>query len=243
MNSMTKKMMTGVIAASLLFGAAYLQTNAYAATDSNTTTSTDSSAAAKLQDRFHKGPRGHLAGGMHEFNLATATAGLLQIQESELKTELEQGKTLVEIAEAKGLPKADYISKLTAAHNQKIDEQVSAGKLTQEQADTMKSKAVERLTQAVEASHIGRGGMMGPGRHGKGAAFGKLGHSGDVAEILNVTAEELQAGLKEGKSIAEIAQSKGISEADLIEKLKEKMTEPLKTWVNQKHAPKAQLNN
>ena len=41
--------------------------------------------------------------------------------------------------------------------------------------------------------------------------------------------------MKEGQSLAEIAAAKGITEDQLIQKLKDQMTEPLKQWVNEKH--------
>jgi uncharacterized protein YidB (DUF937 family) len=240
MKKMTKTMMTGAIAASLLFGAAYLQTDAYAATDSNSAATNSSDSTAKVKEgRFHKGTRGAFADGKHGFNLLSSTAELLQIEESELQAELKNGKTLVEIAEAKGLSKADYVSKLVEKHSQTIDDQVSAGTITQERADAMESGLTERLTQAVEGNHMGRGAAKGSGRHDMGFGFGKFGNSEALTEVLNISSEELKAALAEGKSIAELAQSKGMSEADLIEKLKEKLTEPIKTWVNKKHAPKA----
>lgn len=55
-----------------------------------------------------------------------------------------------------------------------------------------------------------------------------------MAEILGMTSEELRAELKAGKSLAEIAKKKGISEDQLIEKMKDSMTEDLRRIVNKK---------
>jgi polyhydroxyalkanoate synthesis regulator phasin len=80
-----------------------------------------------------------------------------------------------------------------SARNQLIDEAVAAGKLTPEQAEARKDGTAE------------------PGeRRGK---IGRLALNifGEAAEILGLSGAEVRAGLKEGKSLADLASEQGVS--------------------------------
>jgi uncharacterized protein YidB (DUF937 family) len=242
MNKMTKTMMTGAIAASLLFaGAGYLQSYAHAATD---TLSTKAKPFGK-EVRFGKGHRDGFF-GIRGGSLLKETSGILGVDESNIKSGLEGGQTLAQIAEGKGVTTTDLVNKLTAEHQAKLDEQVTSGKITQEQADKRKQELTEMVTKVVNSSFSpsGKREMKGLGKgrgdvQFKGQGFGGVGGFSkveDMAEIIGVTSDELKNAMKEGKSLVEIAQSKGIEEAELIEKIKEKMTDPIKAWVNHKRS-------
>lgn len=56
-----------------------------------------------------------------------------------------------------------------------------------------------------------------------------------MAEMLGVTEEQLKTELKAGKSLAEIAQSQGISKEELVNKIKAELTPKLERWVEWKH--------
>ncbi|EHS58872.1 hypothetical protein [Paenibacillus sp. Aloe-11] len=55
-----------------------------------------------------------------------------------------------------------------------------------------------------------------------------------VAKLLGITPAQLENELGQGKSLADIAKSKGIKEEQLIDKLKNEMTVDLKRLVNRK---------
>lgn len=58
---------------------------------------------------------------------------------------------------------------------------------------------------------------------------------GEIARFIGVTPAQLhEQTFRGGKSLAEIAQAKGISETRLVDKLKEQLTGDLKIFVNQK---------
>ncbi len=87
--------------------------------------------------RFGHGPfgRGWMK-GMDGAGLdAAATA--LGISRDELLTQLRDGKTLGEIADARGVDRRKVQDALVAAHKQKLDDAVKNGNLTQKQADQM----------------------------------------------------------------------------------------------------------
>jgi|GEM_PF-1459019 len=166
-------------------------------------------------------------------------ATVLGIDPTVLKDELKAGKSLVEIAQEKAnLTEDALIQKLTDAQTKKIDDAVTAGKLTQEQADKMKSGMADRLKKMVEAKPQAggmKGGFMGHGPKRQGAPmFGQWGKQEELATILGMTKEDLAAELKSGKSLAEIAEAKGITEDQLITKLKDSMTDSLKKFVEHK---------
>ncbi|GGG15883.1 hypothetical protein [Paenibacillus abyssi] len=238
MNKLSKNMMAGALAATLVLGGAgYLHSNAFAASASDTSTSvTDESSSAQSDSSFERGGKrggfGGMHGGMRGGNLMQETAEILNIAESVIRTELQSGKTFAQIAEANGLTKEEYLSKLEAAQTETIDGLLSAGTITQEQADTQKEGLADRLAQVIEMNKADFGGH-GKG-HGKGHGFGRFGNPEEIAALLGITADEVNEGMASGQSLAEIAAAKGITEADLIEKLKENMTDSLKEWVNEK---------
>lgn len=240
MNRIGKKVLVSSIAASVMFGSAmYLQDKAFAASTDNSSmnteqsTSGNASSSEAVKSSVDGDTRSHGRGGHKGGNLLSETAEVLGIEISEIQTQLEAGKTFADIAEGKGLTKEVFLQKLIDLETSKIEERLSEGKLTDTQAAEQKEKLIDRLGQAIESSDIGRAGHSK--KDGIGLGLGRLGKTEEIAGILSMTEDELKAGLKEGKTLAELAAAKGITEADLIQKLKDNMTTSLKEWVNEKH--------
>jgi hypothetical protein len=109
----------------------------------------------------------------------------------------------------------------TALENQ-VDAQVTAGKLTQAQADAIK-KRIEDGTQPIFGGggpRFGGGGFGGPGfghrghggpGFGRGAfgGFGLMAGIQDVATYLGLTPQALGTQLRSGKTLADIATAQG----------------------------------
>jgi hypothetical protein len=118
---------------------------------------------------------GHHGGfGHHGPPSLAAAATYLGLTEAALRTELQSGKTLAEIAKAKG-KSVDGLEKAIAAEAKaKLDAAVKAGKLTQAQADELQSRLTEHLDDLVNGTgghhHGGMGGpdMDGPHMGGPG---------------------------------------------------------------------------
>jgi predicted transcriptional regulator len=223
MKPIDKKILTGAIAAAFLIGGVGLlhntQANAAATpTGATVVQNTDSSA------NVH-GKRGL------ELNLTKETATILSVDPTTITDQLKQGKTLVQIAQAKGITEDVLLQKLTDAENQSIAAALASGKITQAQADKMKSGLAARLKKEVEQ-------VEKNGGHEKGR-FGAFGDQAALSQILGVTQQQLKADLQAGKSIAEIAQAKGITEDQLINKIKDGMTAKLKQFVEKKDTPEA----
>ncbi|MDF2960812.1 MAG: hypothetical protein K0S39_2547 [Paenibacillus sp.] len=219
MKPFEKKILTGAIAASFLLGGAGLLNQAQAE-DATGTGVTDSKAATKITAQ---GERGFGFGG-HEKrqgfrggSIIQETAALLGVEPSEITEALKAGKTLLQIAQEKGLSEADYLQKLTDAKNKAIAEAVSSGKLTQEQADKITSGLAERLQKEIERTGMGKGGAPNKGGFPGGSRGGNA--VKETAALLGVEPSVITDGLKAGKTLSQIAQEKGLSEADYLQKL------------------------
>jgi hypothetical protein len=109
---------------------------------------------------------------------------------------------------------------LKKALENQVDAQVTAGKLSKEQADAIKQR-IEDGTQPIfggpgfggPRGHFGRPGFGGPGgmRHGFGFGFGPGLMAGidDVATYLELKPAELATQLRSGKSLADVAKAQG----------------------------------
>ncbi len=122
----------------------------------------------KLKDRGlplfggrHGGGFGHKGGGP-SLGVAATFLGLTQ---AELRTELESGKSLADVATANGKSVDGLKQALTAAMTEKLAAAVKAGKLTQAQADEKQAGLTAHLDDLVN-------GTGGPRGHFKGKRGG-----------------------------------------------------------------------
>jgi hypothetical protein len=101
---------------------------------------------------------GHGAGG----DELTAAAGYLGLTESALVTQLEAGKTLAQIAGAtSGKTVAGLVDALVAAEKTEIAAAVTAGRLTQAQADQVIATLNDRFTALVNGTRPSHDGSFG----------------------------------------------------------------------------------
>jgi ribosomal protein S20 len=91
---------------------------------------------------FRHGPHGHFA----DFESA---ADYLGLSASELRTQLDGGKTLAEVAHDRGKSVDGLIAAMTSAVEKRLNEAVSAGRLTRAQADELLAHAKTRITAIV----------------------------------------------------------------------------------------------
>ena len=108
------------------------------------------------------------------------------------------------VASALGISVDEYDAALGTARDQVLEQAVTEGHLTQDQADRMR----ERADQGFE---------FGPGMKGRGAWGPGMGWTDSesspvavAADALGMTADELLAELKDGKSIADVANERGV---------------------------------
>ncbi|WP_159886612.1 hypothetical protein [Paenibacillus puerhi] len=246
MNPLMKKIATGTLAAGLLVGGTGVYySQAFAATDSSAA-AVDNQGSAKTPGAkgSEQGGRGQRGGIKHGGGLVEQTAALLGIESSVIREELMQQKTLAQIAQEKGsLSQEALLQKLVEAETAKVTELITAGKLTQTQADEKIAGLSERIQKeitAVAGQGAGKGGLLG-GQHGKGGfpgggkgGFGHFGNPETVSGLIGLTKDELTAALKEGKTLTEIAAEKGIDKEQLVSKIKDSLDESIRQFVDRK---------
>ena len=127
----------------------------------------DKVAATLDQNLPRRGPGmggpGHRGPGPGERLGPVEVAKVLGITEAELRTQLQAGKTLAQIAQAEGISKATLIAELVKAAEARLAQAVENGRLTQAQADEIKSTLKARITEKVDK--VGPGPRMGHRHH------------------------------------------------------------------------------
>lgn len=110
----------------------------------------------------HGPPRGRLE--------PQTLADALGISVDQLRAAVEQGQTLAQVAEAEGIGRDDLVEKLVAAAEAKLDEEVSAGRLTEAEADELRGDLTGRIGESVdEPFGRGQGGHGGRSERPDGA--------------------------------------------------------------------------
>jgi len=167
--------------------------SAYAATTSGSVSPSESAKAAPV-DKGHRGFGPELSG---RGAVGEEVLELLKLDKDAYREKAKSGLTLGEIADQQDVSRDSLKSALTAAYNRQLEER--------------KQQFAEGLDAMIDAKpHTG--GELGH----KG---GKIG-AGDltaIAEALGLTADELKAQLKEGKSLADVAGDKGVDVQKLVD--------------------------
>jgi len=158
--------------------------------------------------------------------MLSAAAEALKLDRDELRRKLKEGRTLAEIAAERGVPKDELIRRLVESAARRLDAKVAEGKLPAARADQLKTRLRSRIEAAVDSRNL-----LSPIHPHPGRLY--LLHK--VASVIGIPTGELKALLAEGRSIAEIAKSRGISEDELIGKLKDSLTDELRRLIRMKH--------
>jgi F0F1-type ATP synthase delta subunit len=143
------------------------------------------------------GALGHHGGHGDDLDAAATYLGTTT---SDLLTQLQAGKTLAQIA---GSKTSGLIAALVAHEKQEVADAVTAGRLTQAQADQIASTLTQRFTDLVNGVRPAGGPGFGHGPRG--------GHGDDLdaaATYLGTTTSDLLTQLQAGKTLAQIAGSK-----------------------------------
>lgn len=159
-------------------------------------------ATGSTQSAAPSAQQPHKGGGV-------AYAQILGIDAKTLGQELKSGKTLAQIATAKGMDVATLTQKLQTALNDRIDKAVASGKLTSEKAAQIKATQASEIANKINQPWTGKQGKFGMDK----------GVGQTLQSILGMDATQLKEQLKSGKTLAQIATEKGISKADLTAKL------------------------
>ena len=164
---------------------------------------------AMLDDRpFNGGPmRGGAFRGGPVQGLVGVTAEVTGLSEGEVIAALEDGQTIAEIAESEGVDPQEIADAAIAEAETRLEEAVENGQRTEEQMDQMLERLAEDLPHRLEQPWQPSGPMGGVlGQFGEG--FWTVYDA--VAEVLDLTPEELFSNLHDGKSVGGIAEEQGV---------------------------------
>ena len=201
--------------------------------------------------RFGMGPGGRWGGP--ENAVLPIVAEELGMTPDELLAELQAGKTIADVAAEKNVAIDTIVDAVLAPRTERLNEMVAAGRLTQEQADTMLAQMRTQVTERLndQWSPQGRGfgfGGNGPcGQAGMGMLGGRGGGLGNLvtvaAEELGLTRAELAAELQAGKSIADVAAEKNVSVDTIVDAVLAPRTEQLNELVAAGQLTQEQVDN
>lgn len=165
-------------------------------TDQTTTTDQTAGTPADAPPGDHFGGRGE--------GLATA-AEALGISEAELRTALEGGSSIAQVAEAQGVDLQTVTDALVAAGTKRLQE--------------LEASLPDRVTELVNRTDWGQ--HDGPGRGGPGHGGPGLREAGldTAAAAIGITADELRTALQDGSTIAEVAQAHDVAVQTVIDAL------------------------
>jgi hypothetical protein len=104
-----------------------------------------------------------------EDNLLSIAADKLGIKLTDLLTELQGGKSIADVAGEKGVDTQVIVDAYLAQIKGNLDEAVTAGRITQKQADYQLQQMEQRVTDQLD--NTGLGGFDGGGRHGGPKGF------------------------------------------------------------------------
>jgi len=145
--------------------------------------------------------------------LATVSK-VLGITEAELKTELQAGKSIADVAKAKNIDIATVKAALLTEAKAHIDAEVAAGKHTAAEGAAKLAEKTSRIDTMLTTAGLPARGPQGMGGHkGKGGP-GKI-MSEAVATVLKLTSTELKTQLHSGKSLADVAKAQSVDIADV----------------------------
>jgi hypothetical protein len=149
--------------------------------------------------RHHRGER-----------LATA-AEVLGMTEEELRAELQDGASIAQVAEERGVDVQAVIDALVADATERLEE--------------IEAALPDRMTDLVNRTGWGERGPGRPGHHHPGIVRHLA--LDTAAEVLGLTVDELRTELEGGATLAEVAEANDVDVQALIDALVAEATERL----------------
>jgi len=231
MKKTVRLILVGLIGLGIVLGGLSL---VYAGNVSNTNSTGFGAFANAVFTMFKPGLRGEIADGEMLEDVAT----YLGVSSDTLRTELQSGQTLAQIAVAQGKTKDGLINFIVSKRTDELKTALSDGKITQEQHDNMKDNLEARVKEMVERTDVGKPGFGG---RGKGLDFNAL--DTDIANFIGVTIDDLRTARESGKSLATIATEHGKTEDALIQFIISKETANLDSLLKDGKITQIQYDN
>ena len=157
----------------------------------------------------------HRHGGHGPMQNLASVATVLNMSEADIRTQLDSGKSLADIATAQNVSVQSVIDAVVADMKAHVATEVASGEITQTEADAKLADVVARATDMVNG--VRPAGMpegMAGGMGGRGPSPESI---TAIAKVLNVTEAQLQTEVQSGKSLADIAAAQNVSVQSVID--------------------------
>ena len=161
-------------------------------------------------------PHGDLPGLQESDLVISATASVTGLTIPEINTQLQAGQSLAQIAQAKGKTAVDVIQAARATLSAGLQPAITAGTITQAQADAELAEFDQRAQQLVNNTGLNNQPGSGFGAHGRGSPRIEEALVSAVATVTGLRSQDVMAQLQAGQSLEQIATAKGKTTADLI---------------------------
>jgi uncharacterized protein YidB (DUF937 family) len=149
-------------------------------------------------------------------------ADVVGISTDDLRAALRDGQTLAQVAEANGVDPQQVVDVLVANGTERLDAAVASGRIDQATADERKASLPDRAADLVNGELERRAH-----RHPRRAAAIRT-----AAEAIGIDAGELRTALRDGQTIAQVAEDSGVDPQDVIDALVAWSTERITKVVN-----------
>jgi hypothetical protein len=144
-------------------------------------------------------------GGPGPGPVGQAVTGYLGLSASDLRTQLQSGKTLADVAAAQGKSVSGLEDAIVADAKTHLDAEVAAGDLTAAQESSMVSDLQSHVADIVNRTGPPPGGGPGHGPFDVSA----------ITTYLGIGATELKSDLDSGQTLADVATAQGKSVSGL----------------------------
>ncbi|MGC8837768.1 MAG: hypothetical protein ACP5UM_05055 [Anaerolineae bacterium] len=147
--------------------------------------------------------------GLGDASLIGVVAEQLDMSVADLVADLQAGKTIAQVAQAKGVALDTLVEAVISPQAEALKQAVADGRVTQEWADLVLKQMRERVE--YQMTHT----LDTPALLGLRASPGF--NLSAIAEKLGMTTDELVQELQAGKTIAQIAEEKGVDLETLVD--------------------------
>ncbi len=164
----------------------------------------DGSGRDRRDRRPHKGEM--LVGA-----LIRQTSEATELSVQEVTEQVRSGATLAEVA---GDSADAVVDAVVAQAQERLDQVVENGRLTQERADEMIAQVTEQANQLMVDAELGS--KINQRFDQVKDNYARAGLVATLADETDLTAKEIAQQLRDGASLAEIAADQGLSSEDLV---------------------------
>ncbi len=170
-----------------------------------------------------------------------AAAEAIGIEPSELLAAMRDGQTVAEVAQAHGVDPATVVAAMVANAQDRLDQAVADGVLTQEQADERAADLQEHATAFVNGD-VSMPFHPGPPLIGNPGLWGFAdGPFAAAANAIGIEPAELFGELRDGKTIADVAENNGVEVSTVVDAVVASLRERLDSavengWITQEQA-------